>query len=225
MGIAQWPLDDRPRERLFSKGEDQLSDTELLAIILRTGHKGESAISLARRLIAKFGSLSALADAEPERYIGIKGLGRAKAAQLRAAIELGRRIAFSLRNIEGERISSPADVKDYLTGRFGYKKKEEFWVVFLNAGNYVLSVDKVESGTVNKAYPIVREIVKKAILKESVSVICAHNHPSGGLSPSDEDLRFTRQLRIALTSVDITLLDHLIISSGGFYSMAENGQI
>jgi len=130
MGIAQWPLDDRPRERLFSKGEDQLSDTELLAIILRTGHKGESAISLARRLIAKFGSLSALADAEPERYIGIKGLGRAKAAQLRAAIELGRRIAFSLRNIEGERISSPADVRDYLTGRFGYKKNEEFWVVF-----------------------------------------------------------------------------------------------
>jgi len=88
-----------------------------------------------------------------------------------------------------------------------------------------LSVDKVESGTVNKAYPIVREIVKKAILKESVSVICAHNHPSGELFPSDGDLRFTKQLRIALTAVDITLLDHLVISFNAFYSMAENGQI
>ena len=226
-GIRSWPSEDRPREKLLQKGAGALSNSELLAILLRTGVEGNSAIDLARQIMNKFKTFRNMSHTDQRDWNEFKGLGPAKMAQIQAALEIGRRF----RDVEvlqpKQKIASSHDVVAEIVPYFGDHlrdlKTEVFKVVYLNSGNYIIETDNAATGTVNHAMPIVREIIHAALQKFASAIICAHNHPSGNIVPSPEDKKFTQELTAAGKLMGIKVLDHIIIGDGRHFSFADEG--
>lgn len=222
MSIADWPADERPREKLQRRGAPSLSDAELLAIFLRVGHRGRSAVDIARELLARFGGLQPLFSASADVMCNVKGVGAAKAAQLQAVLELARRVLeeeLPRRDV----LSSPATVRGYLQAWLRTRACEVFVGIFLDARNQVLAAEELFHGTVNQTAVYPREVVKRALQLNATSVIVAHNHPSGSEQPSVADELLTRQLKAALALVDIRLLDHMIVAGTRVVSLVEEG--
>lgn len=223
MGICDWPEQDRPRERLLRDGAHALSDTELLAIFLRVGVAGKSAVTLAGDALAHFGSLERLLHAESSEFGRLHGLGPAKYAQLQAALELARRaVAEQFRR---EALCSPEAVRRYLRSQFALQTHESFMVLFLDVKNRLINCEEMFRGTLTHASVYPREVVKAALRKNAAAVILAHNHPSGVAEPSPADLRLTGALVQALALVDIRVLDHFVVAGNQVHSFAENGQL
>jgi DNA repair protein RadC len=221
--IRDLPTEERPRERLKAFGPSALSNTELLAILLRTGVTGESVMSVASRVLRRFQGLAGLARASYSELCSEHGISEAKACQLLAALELGRRYS-SLQPEETARISSPRDVANLLMGEMSFLRQEHLRVLVLNTKNQVQGVSQVYIGNVNSAMVRVAEIFKPAITQNCPNVIVVHNHPSGDPTPSADDIAITRQLAGAGKLLDIELLDHVIIGSGNqFFSLKEKG--
>jgi DNA repair protein RadC len=222
-GIKSWPQDDRPREKLLKKGAGVLSNSELLAILLRTGVKGNSAIDLARRIIDKFGTFRNMNHTDMREWKEFKGLGPAKIAQIQAALEIGRRF----REVEvlppKQKIASAQDVVNMIMPQLRDLKTEVFKVVYLNSNNRIIEISDAAKGTVNHAMPIVREIIHAALQKFAAAIICVHNHPSANIAPSPEDKKFTQELTASGKLMDIKILDHIIIGDDTFYSFADEG--
>lgn len=224
MAINQWPEDERPRERLIRHGPHVLSDAELLAIFLRVGVTGKSAVDLACDMLGHFGSLRALFGASVEQFSILHGLGPAKFAQLQAVMELAKR-ALSEELRCGIRLSSPAAVRHYLQLLLAAKKHESFVVLFIDVKNRLIATEELFRGTLTHASVYPREVVKAALRHNAASVLLAHNHPSGSVEPSAADIALTRTLKQALSLVDVNVLDHFIIAGHQQYSFAEHGQI
>jgi DNA repair protein RadC len=224
MSINQWPAAQRPRERLIAYGAAALSDAELLAIFLRTGVAGKSAVDLGRDMTRHFGSLSALFGASLPAFSSIAGLGPAKFAQLQAVLELARR-SLSEELQSGVSLSAPQPVKQYLQLAIGGKKHECFVALFLDVKNRLLKSEELSRGTLTHASVHPREVVKAALANNAAGVILAHNHPSGAMLLSTADLQLTTTLKQALALVDVRVLDHLIVAGNGIYSFVEHGQL
>lgn len=223
MGICDWPEQDRPRERLLRDGPTALSDTELLAIFLRVGVAGKSAVPLAGDTLAHFGSLQRLLHADSGEFGRLHGLGPAKYAQLQAALELARRaVAEQFRR---EALCSPEAVRHYLRSQFALQTHESFMVLFLDVKNRLINCEEMFRGTLTHTSVYPREVVKAALRRNAAAVILAHNHPSGVAEPSESDLRLTSALAQALLLVDIRVLDHFVVAGGQVHSFAENGQL
>ncbi len=222
MAIRDWPESERPREKLLARGAEHLSDAELLAIFLRTGVAGRSAVDLARDLIADFGSLRALLGADLPRFSAARGLGAAKYAQLQAVLELSRRhLDEELRR--GEALADPASAARFLRARLRDLDHEAFAALFLDAQHRVLAFEILARGTLDGAAVYPREVVKAALRHRAAALIFAHNHPSGVAEPSAADRTLTERLRQALATVDVRVLDHLVIGEGQPTSFATRG--
>jgi DNA repair protein RadC len=223
--ICRWPVDDRPREKLIKYGEHRLSNSELLAILLRTGCRGESAVDLARKILDKFSTFRQMSHTNWQDWEGIKGLGPAKIAQIKAAIEIGRRFREDETLAQRPQIKSAQDIVEILTARMRDLKIEVFKTVLLNSQNRIIEITEESQGTVNYTSPIIREIVQKALNHFATSMICVHNHPSGSPMPSPQDFEFTRKLKAATETMQIKLLDHIIIGNDCYYSFADEGRL
>lgn len=222
MAIRDWPEGERPREKLLARGPAVLSDAELLAIFLRTGVAGKSAVELARDLLVHFGTLRGLLGAPLEDFTSAKGLGRAKYAQLQAVLEMARRhLAESLP--ERDALTDPTATRRYLQAKLRDLHHEVFACLFLDNRHRVIAFEELFRGTVDGASVYPREVVKAALKHNAAALILAHNHPSGVAEPSSADQRITKRLRDALALVDIRVLDHLIIGDGVATSFAERG--
>jgi len=219
--IKGWPKEDRPREKLLKQGEHRVSDTELLAILIRSGVKGQSAVDLSRKIIQRFKSFRNMSSTDLSSWKEFKGLGIAKIAQIKAALEIGRR--FNEEKIKDNKlqIRSSSDVVNILMPRMRDLPKEVFKILLLNSKNKVTSIIEVIEGTVNQAVPIIREIFQKALQEFAVSIICVHNHPSGDPKPSDEDKKFTKSLVEAGQVLQINVLDHIIIGDNTYFSFLD----
>jgi DNA repair protein RadC len=224
MAITDWPASERPREKLLALGASALSDAELLAIFLRTGVRGMTAVDLARDLIRRFGSLRAMLAAPREEFCTSKGLGEAKYVQLQAVMEMARRQLSEIL-VRGEALSSPQAAADYLRAQLRDREHEVFGVLFLDSQHRVLAYDELARGTVDGAAVYPREVVKAALRRNAAAVILAHNHPSGIAEPSAADRALTERLRQALGTVDVRVLDHLVVGDGAPVSFAERGWI
>ena len=220
--VREMPSDERPRERLERYGAGALQTAELLAIILRTGVQGENVIDVSQRLLRDFGGLAGLMAADLPALCGAHGLGLAKAAQLKAAMEIASRLA-ALGPEQRPRISGPADVAKLLMIEMAYLAQEQLRVLCLDTKNHVVAQQTVYQGTVNSSAVRVAEVFRPAISRTCPSVIVAHNHPSGDPTPSPEDVRTTEQLRKAGELLDIELLDHIVIGRNQFVSLKERG--
>jgi len=225
VGIKSWPKDDRPREKLHKKGAGALSNSELLAILLRTGTKGISAIDLARKVLKKFGTFRNMAHTDSRDWKDFKGLGSAKIAHIQAALEIGRRYRQDDVSTGKQKIASAKDIVDIVMPQLRDLKTEVFKVVHLNSHNQIIDISDTTVGTVDQAFPIVREIIHAALQKFAKSIICVHNHPSANTTPSAQDKKFTRELSDAGKLMEIKVLDHLIIGDGQYYSFADEGLI
>jgi DNA repair protein RadC len=222
-GIKNWPRDDRPREKLLKHGARALSNSELLAILLRTGTTGASAIDLARRIVEKFGTFRNMIQTDQRDWKEFKGIGPAKIAHIQAALEIGRRFREVEANADKRKIASAKDVVDILMPQLRDLKTEVFKVVYLDNINGIIEIADAVCGTVDRAMPIVREIIHAALQKFAASLICAHNHPSGDPKPSPEDNTFTKELAQAGKMMQIRVLDHIIIGADKYYSFADEG--
>mgnify|MGYP000002155766 FL=1 len=222
MSIQDWPEGDRPREKLLAQGAAALSDAELLAIFLRTGIKGKTAVDLARGLLTEFGSLRALLQADCENFTRAKGLGTAKYAQLQAVLEMARRHTFEELD-RGDVLTSPEATRIYLSQQLRHYQHEVFACLFLDNQHHILEFEELFRGTIDSASVYPREVVKKALVHNAAAVILAHNHPSGISEPSQADKLITDKLKQALALIDIRVLDHFIVGDGIPYSFAENG--
>ena len=222
--IANWPEEDRPREKLLRYGAHTLSNAELLAILIRTGTKGYSAVDLGRELLRKFKTLRAISACDPAELREIKGLSTAKVAQIKAAVELGRRMMSEERALEGP-IRSSSDVADYLMPLLRDLKHEVFKIVLLDRRNSVLDVVNIDEGNVAQSNPSIRRIMLRAAQAYAAGLIAVHNHPSGDPTPSEQDKILTRDLVIAGQAMEIRVFDHLIIGDGRYFSFADEGLI
>jgi DNA repair protein RadC len=222
MAICDWPEDDRPREKLLQRGAQALSDAELLAIFLRTGVTGKSAVDMARDLVMQFGSLTRLFAASRAEFCAVHGLGDAKYAQLQAVLEMARR-ALGEEMRQGDALASPAAVRDYLRLALAGKAYEVFCVVFLDTQHRVLAVEELFRGTLTQTSVYPREVVKRALAHNAAALILAHNHPSGLAEPSRADETLTQTLKSALALVDVAIIDHFIVGNGCALSFAERG--
>lgn len=222
--IRDVPSEERPRERMIQLGAAALSNAELLAILLRTGTSSQSSLHLAQHVLAQTGGLSGLTDSTIESLVQLKGVGPAKAVQILAGVELGRRIS---RTIPEERVTirSPQDAAQYVMDEMQYLKQEHFVCLYLDTKNQVINKETVFVGSLNAAIVHPREIFRKAIQRASAAVVCMHNHPSGDPNPSGEDLNVTRRLKEAGELIGIDVLDHIIIGQQTFYSMKEHGHL
>lgn len=222
MPITDWPREERPREKLLARGAASLSDAELLAIFLRTGVRGQSAVDLARTLLGRFDGLRGLLRASRSSFCAEKGLGAAKYAQLQACVEMTRRfLAAELK--AGQALSSPAGARDYLVAHLRDLDHEVFGALFLDNQHQVLGFEALARGTLDAATVYPREVVKAALRHNAAAVIFAHNHPSGIAEPSAADRHLTDRLKGALSQVDIRVLDHFVIGEGRPASFAERG--
>ena len=222
MSIRNWPAAERPREKLLEHGPAALSDAELLAIFLRTGVVGRSAVDLARHLLGEFGSLRALLEADLSRFSAHLGLGPAKFAQLQAVLEMARRhLAERLRRDSA--LESPQAVRDYLKAQLRHEQHEVFGCLFLDAKHRVLAFEALFRGTVDGASVYPRQVVKRALAHNAAALILTHNHPSGVAEPSQADRLLTERLKEALALIDVRVLDHFIVGDGEPLSMAEYG--
>ena len=222
MAIKDWPAEDRPREKLLQRGSDALTDAELLAIFLRTGVRGKSAVDLARDLLNDFGSLKALLNADQEHCCRAQGLGSAKYAQLQAVLEMAKR-HFKEVLERGSALTSPEITRAYLSAQLRGYSYEVFACLFLDNQHRVIKLEELFRGTIDGASVYPREVVKQALYHNAAAVIFAHNHPSGITEPSQADKQITDKLKQALTLFDIRVLDHFIIGDGDPYSFAEHG--
>ncbi len=220
--IRDLPQSERPRERLQSYGPGSLSTSELLAIILRTGTKSESVINLGSRLLAQFDGLAGIARASFSDLCNIHGLGVAKAAQLKAALELGKRLMVASPE-ERPQVKSPTDVANLLMMEMGFLDQEHLRVVLLDTKNRVLGMPTIYIGSINTSVLRVGELFREAIKANSAAVIVVHNHPSGDPTPSPEDVRITQQLVEAGKLLDVEVVDHLIIGQQRYVSLKERG--
>jgi len=224
MGISDWPPALRPRERLISQGAQALSDAELLAIFLRTGLPGCSAIELAQRLLLHFGSLGKLCNAAIQDFCAFPGLGPAKFAQVQAVLELARRTTCE-EIASGTALTTSASVRNYLHMRLSGLPYESFTVVFLDVRHCLIACEELFRGTLTRAHVYPREVVRSALRHNAASVILAHNHPSGDPKPSSQDHELTHLLSNALGLMEVRVLDHLIVAGRRFYSFAEHGEL
>lgn len=222
MAIHHWPAGERPREKLLERGAAALSDAELLAIFLRTGVAGRSAVDLARALLDDFGGLRPLLAADREGFCARPGLGAAKFAQLQAVLEMGRR-HLGEELARGEALTSSAATRRYLCAQLRDRAHEVFACLFLDNRHRVIAFDELFRGTIDGASVYPREVVKAALRHNAAAVILAHNHPSGVTEPSRADTRLTERLREALGLVDIRVLDHVVVGEGEPVSFAERG--
>ena len=224
LSIREWPEGERPREKLLSRGAGVLSDAELLAIFLRTGVRGKSALDLAQELVNEHGGLRALFSADEAAFTRTPGLGRAKFAQLQAVLELARRhLQESV--FRGEAFTSPAAMRDYLRARLRDLAHEVFVCLFLDTRHRIIREEELFRGTLDGASVYPREVVKRALALNAAAVILAHNHPSGVAEPSAADRAITRRLTDALALVEVRVLDHFVIGEGEPVSFAERGLI
>ena len=223
-GIAKWSADDRPREKLFRLGPNNLSDSELLAVILRIGVKGKSAVDLGQEIMKRFKTWRNMADVDEAKWRSIKGLGTTKIAQLRAAIEIGQRIHQEQAK-EGITIKNGKHLADYISPRLRDLKKEHFWILLLDGRNKIRDEIEMARGTATEVSTYTREIMATALRGSAASFAVAHNHPSGSVDPSDSDTKLTRELVHAGQVLKIRLQDHVIIGDNNYYSFAEHGQI
>lgn len=224
MSISDWPASERPREKLLQRGPAALSDAELLAIFLRTGVTGMSAVDLARALLSRHGSLKALFEADQASFCATRGLGIAKYVQLQAVVEMTQRhLAEAM--VARDVLSDPAATQRYLQARLSRQQHEVFAAIFLDTRNHVLAYEELFRGTLDGASVYPREVVKAALAHNAAAVIFAHNHPSGVAEPSRADRDITRRLIDALALVDIRVLDHLVIGQSDTASFAERGWI
>jgi DNA repair protein RadC len=224
MAITDWPQEDRPRERLIKHGPHSLSDAELLAVFLRVGVAGKSAVDLGRDMVNHFGSLNGLFSATLQDFSEINGLGPAKFAQLQAVLELAKR-ALGEELQAGVALSSPRAVKHYLQLLLGSKPYESFTALFLDVKNRLVACDELFRGTLTHASVYPREVVRAAIKHNAASIIFAHNHPSGTADPSPADHALTEALKQALALIDVHVLDHFVVAGKQIHSFAEHGQI
>jgi DNA repair protein RadC len=222
LAIRDLPVQERPRERLMHAGAEALSTTELLAILLRTGTRTESALGLAERLVATLGSLKEVAEATVEQLSEVKGIGPVKAVEIKAAVELGRRVAaFSPET--RPTVRSPADVAQLVMPDLRHATREHFKALLLDSKNQILRVVTVSVGSLNESIVHPRELFREAIRYSAAAVIAVHNHPSGDPTPSDEDIQVSVRLRDAGRLIGIDFLDHLIIGDGRWVSLKERG--
>ncbi|OPX97448.1 MAG: hypothetical protein A4E58_01396 [Syntrophorhabdus sp. PtaB.Bin006] len=224
-GIKNWPKDDRPREKLLKKGSGALSNSELLAILVRTGVAPKSAIDLAREIVQKFGTFRNMSHTDMREWKEIKGLGPAKITQIMAALEIGRRFREDEVLSAKQKIASARDIVDIVLPHIRDLKTEVSKAIYLDSDNGIIHIGDAAVGTVNHAMPIVREIIHAALQKFASAIICVHNHPSGNIKPSPEDERFTRELSAAGKLMGIKVLDHIIIGGDSFYSFADDGAL
>lgn len=224
MTIKEWPEDQRPRERLIKQGAQALSDAELLAVFLRIGVPGKSAVDLGRDMLGHFGSINALFAASLREFCTLNGLGPAKFSQLQAVRELARR-ALEEELRAGLTLSSPEAVRRYLQLFLGSKRHEVFAVLFLDVKNRLISTEEMFQGTLTMASVYPREVVKAALRHNCAHVILAHNHPSGVAEPSTADHSLTATLQQALRLIDVKVLDHFIVAGAAIYSFAEEGKL
>ncbi|WP_413793206.1 MULTISPECIES: RadC family protein [unclassified Pseudomonas] len=222
MSIRDWPASERPRERLLALGAGSLSDAELLAIFLRTGVSGKSAVDLARQLLIQFGSLRALLEADQITFSNHMGLGPAKFAQLQAAQEMSRR-HLAERTREKTPLESPLAVREYLKSMLRHEPHEVFGCLFLNSKHQVLTFEALFRGSIDSASVHPRQVVKRALAHNAAALILCHNHPSGNTEPSQADRVLTERLQEALELIDVRVLDHFIVGDGEPLSMAECG--
>jgi DNA repair protein RadC len=202
-----------------------LSNSELLAILLRTGVAGNSAIDLARQMLDKFGTFRNMSHSDIRDWKDFKGLGPAKIAQIKAALEIGRRFREDEVISSKQKIASAHDVVQIVMPQMRDLKTEVFKVVYLNSNNRIIDISDAATGTVNQAMPIVREIMHAALQKFAAAIICVHNHPSANITPSPEDKKFTQELSAAGNLMNIKILDHIIIGDDKYYSFADEGII
>lgn len=224
MAIKDWPADDRPREKLLKAGAQGLSDAELLAIFLRTGVSGLSAVDLARQLLDQFGSLRALLEADQSLFCQGHGLGQAKYVQLQATLEMGRRHLESTLS-RGDAFTDCQTTSQYLKQRLRAYPFEVFACLFLDNQHRMIHFEELFRGTIDGASVYPREVVKQALYHNAAAVILAHNHPSGVAEPSQADIQITRRIQSALELVDIRVLDHIIVGDGETSSLAQMGKI
>lgn len=221
-GIKYWPKSERPREILLEKGPEFVSDAGLVAILLRTGVKGKDAVTLSRELLNHFGGLRGILNANKKDLEKVKGLGPAKIAQLLAAFEIAKR-QLKEELVDNKAIKGPEDVIAYLALSMADLKEEVFSVIYLNSANVILSIEELFKGTVDQSAVYPREVIKRALELNASALIFVHNHPSGDLKPSKQDLSINQKLKNACQAVDITPLDHLLITPTGYLSFKEKG--
>ncbi|HEY0821290.1 MAG TPA: DNA repair protein RadC [Rhizobacter sp.] len=222
MAFKDLPPDARPREKLLARGPGALADAELIALLLRTGIKGQSVLALAQSLLGEFGGLRGLLHAEPADLKRIKGLGPAKRAEMAAVLELARR-SLAQELMERPLFDSPARVKDYLRLQIGGKPHEVFVVLFLDAQNRLIRAEEMFRGTLTQTSVYPREVLKRALELGAAAVLLAHNHPSGAAEPSKADEFLTQTLTRALGLIDVRVLDHLVVAPAEVVSFAERG--
>ena len=221
--IKDWGIQDRPREKYIANGGSALSDAEILAILIRTGNLQESAVELSKRLLSfSNNSLNTLSRKSFKELSSIKGIGKTKAITLLAAFELGKRLG--LEKIESKKsISSSLDVVELMKNKIAYLSHEEFWVILLDNSNHILKTSQVSKGGITKTIVDVRVLLKEALSMNATALIVCHNHPSENLLPSQADKDVTRKISSAAKTIDITLIDHVILSGELYFSFAEQG--
>jgi DNA repair protein RadC len=221
-GIVSWPEEERPRERLLTRGPQALTDAELIAILIRVGYKGTSAIELGRQVLKRFGSLRAMVEAPVIALLDVKGLKDAKAAQLTAAMEIARRVVMPTKRSHLQ-IKGTIAAVDYLRERLNSLSEEQFRVLYLNRRKALLGDVLIAQGAVDSVRPLLRSIITHALQVNASALIVAHNHPSGSAEPSESDRLLTRDLISAARPVGLKVLDHLIVGEESTYSFADNG--
>jgi DNA repair protein RadC len=225
LNIKEWAVEDRPREKLVYRGLTSLSDAELIAILISSGNHEETAVELSRRIMEKVkNNLHELGKLNIEDLKKFKGIGEAKAITIIAAMELGRRRNYS-DVLELDKITGSKDASRFFRPIIGDLPHEEFWALFLNRQNKIIDKQKLSMGGLTGTVIDVRLVLKMALEKHATSIIFAHNHPSGNLDPSEADKKITRQLKESGKIMDIPLIDHLIITQGGYYSFADEGTL
>lgn len=222
MAITDWPAAERPREKLIELGAEALSDAELLAIFLRVGVTGKSAVDLARDLLTQFASLNGIFAATEHELIQVHGIGTSKYVQLQAIFEMSRR-ALNEQLQQRDVFKSPQQVRDYLVLKLGSLTREVFLVLFLDTQNHLVATEEMFAGTLTQTSVYPREVVKRALHHNAASVIFAHNHPSGIAQQSQADELLTKQLKQALALVDVRVLDHFIVAGNNTLSFSEHG--
>ncbi len=221
--IKNWSEDDRPREKLLNKGKDALSDAELVAILIGSGSRNESAVDLCKRILASTNNnLNALGKLSVKQLLEFKGIGEAKAISIIAALELGRRRRGE-EALQQKKIDSSQSVFELMQPIIGELPHEEFWIIYLNNSNKVLHKNQLSKGGITGTLVDVRLVMKTAIEVGAVALILVHNHPSGTLKPSEADKNITQKLKTASESLDIKVLDHLIITEKAYFSFADEG--
>lgn len=223
--IKEWSVQDRPREKYAKNGAVALSDAELIAILLRTGNSAESAVDLAKKLLAVSGnSLNNLSDMSLRELSQIKGIGQAKAIALLTAFELGKRIR-SEKVEESLQILNSRDVVNLMQDKIAYLDHEEFWAIYLNQANRILQTCQISKGGISTTGVDTRIVMQEAVLNKATQIILCHNHPSGSVRPSRADIQLTEKLHHAAELMDLLLVDHIIIHKERYYSFAEEGRL